>query len=456
MLILSDFLFPRRPTKRPPVNTWLYPILVESGLAPDTPLSVRLQAPAATPLLVPPPAAARPLRARAASSRLPATSDATLSTSGINTGPLRGESSLLPSAEARGDTVKPPLAEACSNPAKLLAEADKSTSDPFGSTPTEMSSPLTRAEAHRNTGKLQMRTEPCEDVSPLLGTASALVSTPAEASSSRIPLESHENATPSQTILALAPADTDTIVGLLREILKLLTEQRENTPPADRSLSVTHSGREQPMGTEHQVVTPTSANQDMAPVEELARMADIWVLGVLYLLPPVCVVSLISSFPNHKLPVFSTSLIAFCGFSRVVVRTSFIQQRMEISSIMMMHAICFCGLIMYAIVVYGSGSLFGMYQLVNSPTLWSLTLVIDYAAKALSVALIWPVTIFFLRFVDTRRWGGGGNGHPWTDPILYHMVPARRTGTGETQTLLSTVSAYYSLVRNLPLFDITY
>ena len=109
-------------------------------------------------------------------------------------------------------------------------------------------------------------------------------------------------------------------------------------------------------GGKHQVVTPTSANQDMAPVKELARMADIWVLGVLYLLPPICVVSLISSFPNHKLSVFGTSLIAFCGFSHVMVRTSFIQQRMEISSIMMMHATYFCGLVMYAVIVYGSGS----------------------------------------------------------------------------------------------------
>ncbi|KAJ8584053.1 hypothetical protein M405DRAFT_827462 [Rhizopogon salebrosus TDB-379] len=63
------------------------------------------------------------------------------------------------------------------------------------------------------------------------------------------------------------------------------------------------------------------------------------------------------------------------------------------------------------------------------------------------MALIWPVAIFFLRFVDTRRWDGGGNG-PWTDPILCHMVPARRTGTGETQTLLNTVSAYDSLLCN--------
>jgi hypothetical protein len=367
-------------------------------------------------------AATRTLRAREASNRLgaiPLTSDAPLPiplslssiqqplllspslyerrktiTSGINTAPLRRESSLLPSAEVRGDTAKSlmelppedashslritpaqltsphmplPPAEARSNPAKLLAEVNKSTSESElpGSTPAEMSSPLARAEAHLNTVKLL--TEPCEDASHLLGTASPLVSTPAEASSRRIPLESREDATPSLRAV-LAPeiqADADSIIRLLRDILKLLTELRENNPPADRSLSFIHSGHEQSLGAEqhltdvgatYQVVTQTTANQDMAPVEELARIADIWVLGVLYVLPPTCIISLISALPNYKLPVFGTSLIALCGFSCVVVRTSFIQQRMEISSIMMMHATYFCGLIMYAIIVYGSSS----------------------------------------------------------------------------------------------------
>ncbi|KAJ8591090.1 hypothetical protein M405DRAFT_814866 [Rhizopogon salebrosus TDB-379] len=47
----------------------------------------------------------------------------------------------------------------------------------------------------------------------------------------------------------------------------------------------------------------------------------------------------------------------------------------------------------------------------------------DYAAKAPCMVTIWPVAIMFLRVVDKRRWGRGGNGNPWNDPILCYMVP---------------------------------